>query len=260
MEMDLTALKRKWLKKHLQELRAEKDEDEEKVGMPGFVGIMCALLPLLTAAVYLVGMRYYHGYLHHFGLGYTEFSQPADVTLFHGFFLLLQLFLPYIFPLVMTVGVLFATLSYLFFKVKWRLTLSWWAIRFFVLLPIVKKGGRIAHNYPAPFTFSCLIWLKNTYFKFALFMLPILLVIWASEYTRPMGEKEANRQITHLEQGNWPLTEAHSQSLLLGDEPHIRIACNASHCAYRLKGGNTLILRFDQIEQTSYKPDKAASK
>ncbi|WP_274452300.1 hypothetical protein [Aeromonas bestiarum] len=127
MEMDLTALKRKWLKKHLQELRAAKDEDEEKVGMPGFVGIMCALLPLLTAAVYLVGMRYYHGYLHHFGLGYTEFSQPADVTLFHGFFLLFQLFLPYIFPLVMTVGVLFATLSYLFFKVKWRLTLSWWA-------------------------------------------------------------------------------------------------------------------------------------
>ncbi|WP_113722046.1 hypothetical protein [Aeromonas salmonicida] len=57
MEMDLTALKRKWLKKHLQELRAEKDEDEEKVGMPGFVGIMCALLPLLTAAVYLVGMN-----------------------------------------------------------------------------------------------------------------------------------------------------------------------------------------------------------
>ncbi|GAJ51150.1 hypothetical protein ASA01S_222_00020, partial [Aeromonas salmonicida subsp. masoucida NBRC 13784] len=44
------------------------------------------------------------------------------------------------------------------------------------------------------------------------------------------------------------------------DEPHIRIACNNSHCAYRLKGGDTLILRFDQIEQTRYKPEKAASK
>ncbi|MGL6647409.1 hypothetical protein ACSZOH_20095 [Aeromonas caviae] len=114
MEKDLTALKRKWLKKHLQALRAAKDEEEKKVGMPGFVGILCALLPLLTAAIYLVGMRYYHGYLDRFGLEYTEFSQPADVTLFHGFLLLLQLLLPYVFPLVMTVGVLFAMLSCLF--------------------------------------------------------------------------------------------------------------------------------------------------
>ncbi|CAJ1817677.1 hypothetical protein LMBIIBHN_02870 [Aeromonas salmonicida] len=160
----------------------------------------------------------------------------------------------------MTVGILFVILSVLFFKVKWRLTLSWWAIRFFALQPIVLKGGEIAHNYPAPFTFNCLIWLKSAYLKFALFILPLLLVVWASEYTKPMGEEEANLQITHLEQGNWPLTEAHSQSPLLGDEPHIRIACNNSHCAYRLKGGDTLILRFDQIEQTRYKPEKAASK
>ncbi|MEJ6114582.1 hypothetical protein [Aeromonas salmonicida] len=260
MEIDLTALKRKWLKKHLQELRASKDEDQEKGGMLGFVGILCALIPLLTATVYFVGMRYYQGYLGQFSLESTEFSPPADVTLFHGFVLLLKLFLPCVLPLVMTVGILFVILSVLFFKVKWRLTLSWWAIRFFALQPIVLKGGEIAHNYPAPFTFNCLIWLKSAYLKFALFILPLLLVVWASEYTKPMGEEEANLQITHLEQGNWPLTEAHSQSPLLGDEPHIRIACNNSHCAYRLKGGDTLILRFDQIEQTRYKPEKAASK
>ncbi|WP_152524371.1 hypothetical protein [Aeromonas salmonicida] len=205
-------------------------------------------------------MRYYQGYLGQFSLESTEFSPPADVTLFHGFVLLLKLFLPCVLPLVMTVGILFVILSVLFFKVKWRLTLSWWAIRFFALQPIVLKGGEIAHNYPAPFTFNCLIWLKSAYLKFALFILPLLLVVWASEYTKPMGEEEANLQITHLEQGNWPLTEAHSQSPLLGDEPHIRIACNNSHCAYRLKGGDTLILRFDQIEQTRYKPEKAASK
>ena len=71
-----------------------KRRGRRKKGMPGFVGILCALLPLLTAAIYLVGMRYYHGYLDRFGLEYTEFSQPADVTLFHGFLLLLQLLLP----------------------------------------------------------------------------------------------------------------------------------------------------------------------
>lgn len=257
MEWDMTTLRRRWLKKHLQELRAAKNEEEEKGAMLSFVGILLATIPLLTAAVYFVGMRYYHGYLGPFGLEYTEFSQPADVTLFHGFYLLIQLFLPYILPLVMTVGGLFVILLFLFFKVKWRLTLSWWVIRFFVLLPIVLKGGKIAHNYPAPFTFNCLIWLKSTYLKFALFILPLLLVIWASEYTKPMGEKQARSQITHLEQGTWPTSEAHSQSPLLGDDPHIRIACNATHCAYRLKQGDTLLLRHDQITQTRYRPEQA---
>ncbi|TFF78104.1 hypothetical protein DRM94_06325 [Aeromonas taiwanensis] len=260
MEMDLTALKRKWLKKHLKELRATKSEDEEKGGILGFVGILCALLPILTAAIYFVGMRYYNGYLGQFGLKSDEFSLSADTALFHGFYLLIQLFLPYVQPLVTAVVGLFLALTFLFFKVKWRLRLSWWLFRFVVLLPIVQKGGKIAHRYPAPFTFHCLSWLKRTYFKFAVFMLPPLLVIMASEHIKSMGEELAKDQIARLEQGNWPESEAHSQAPLLGDEPHIRIACNTAHCAYRLQGGDTLILRIDQIAETRYQPDKAEPK
>ncbi|MBW3732071.1 hypothetical protein [Aeromonas dhakensis] len=260
MEMDLTALKRKWLKKHLQELRATKDKEEEKGGMLGFIGILCTLLPLLTAAVYFVGMRYYQGYLGQFRLESTEFSPSTDITLFTGFYLLLQLLLPYVVPVIATLGTLFLALFAMLFTVRWRLTLSWWAIRFFVLTPLVLKGGKIANNYPAPLTFNIMIWLQSSIFKLAIFIVPPLLVIMASEHLKPMGEKLAQKQIDQLEQGKWPQTEAHSQSPLLGDEPHIRIACNTSHCAYRLKGGDTLILRFDQIEETRYRPDKAASK
>ncbi len=260
MEKDLTALKRKWLKKHLQALRAVKDEEQEKGTMLAFVGILCALLPILTAAVYFVGMRYYHGYLGQFGLKNDEFSLSPDTTLFHGFYLLIQLFLPYVLPLVTAVAGLFLSLTFLFFKVKWRLRLSWWLFRFVERLPIVQEGGKIAHHYPAPFTFHCLSWLKRTYFKFTVFILPPLLVIMASEHIKPMGEELAKDQITLLEQSNWPESKAHSQSPLLGDEPHIRIGCNTSHCAYRLKGGDTLILRLDQITETRYQPDKAAPK
>ncbi|MGE6099013.1 hypothetical protein [Aeromonas salmonicida] len=259
MEIDLTALKRKWLKKYLQELRASKDEDEDKAGMLGFVGILCALIPLLTATVYFVGMRYYQGYLGQFRLNSTEFSLSADITLFTGFYLLIQLLLPYVFPLLAALGMLFLALFVMLFAVRWRLTLSWWVIRFFVLYPLVLKGGKIANNYPAPFTFNAMLWLRNSIIKLAVFVVPPLLVIMASEHIKPMGEELARSQITRLEQGNLPITKAHSQSPLLGDEPHIRIACNNSHCAYRFKGGDTLTLRFDQIEQTRYKPEKAAS-
>jgi hypothetical protein len=100
----------------------------------------------------------------------------------------------------------------------------------------------------------------NNYYKFAFLSLSVLIPVMGALWFFVKGVEEAQTQITHLEQDKWPLTEAHSQSPLLGDEPHIRIACNGSHCAYRLKGGDTLILRFDQIEQTRYKPEKAASK
>ncbi|AVP83849.1 hypothetical protein [Aeromonas hydrophila] len=258
--LDLNTLRRRWLKKHLQELRAAKDEEKEKGGILGFIGILCALIPLLTAAVYFVGMRYYQGYLGQFRLDSTEFSPPADNTLFTGFYLLIQLLLPYVVPVIAALGTLFLTLFAMLFTVRWRLTLSWWVIRFFVLTPLVLKGGKIANNYPAPLTFNIMLWLKSSIFKLAIFIVPPLLVIIASEHLKPMGEELAQKQIDQLEQDKWPQTEAHSQSLLLGDKPHIRIACNASHCAYRLKGGDTLILRFDQIEETRYRPAKAASK
>ncbi|GKQ64383.1 hypothetical protein KAM338_45600 [Aeromonas caviae] len=38
-DLDLNTLRRRWLKKHLQELRAAKNEEEEKGGILGFVGI-----------------------------------------------------------------------------------------------------------------------------------------------------------------------------------------------------------------------------
>ncbi len=259
-DLDLNTLRRRWLKKHLQELRAAKNEEEEKGGILGFVGILCALIPLMTAAVYFVGMRYYHGYLGQFRLESTEFSPPADITLFTGFYLLIQLLLPYVVPVIAVLGTLFLTLFAMLFTVRWRLTISWWVIRFFVLNVLVLKGGKIANNYPAPLTFHTMIWLQSSIFKLAIFIVPPLLVIMASEHLKPMGEELAQKQIDQLEQDKWPQREAHSQSPLLGDEPHIRIACNASHCAYRLKGGDTLILRFDQIEETRYRPDKAASK
>ena len=54
-------------KKHLQALRAVKRRGTRKGTMLAFVGILCAC-PLANTdwAVYLVGMRYYHGYLGQF--------------------------------------------------------------------------------------------------------------------------------------------------------------------------------------------------
>lgn len=235
MEIDLTALKRKWLKKHLQELRAVKEE--AKGGMLRFVGILCAAIPLLTAAVYFVGMRYYHGYVGQFGLGSTEFSLPADTTLPSRVLSTDQAMSAVRAPSCLDSSGIAYHAERSVFQGEVATDALWWLFRFFVLLPIVLKGVKIAHRYPAPFTFDCLIWLKSAYLKFAIFILPPLLVIMTAEHINSMGEELASSQILCLEQGTWPVSEAHNQSPLLGNEPHIRIACNGTYCALSPQGG-----------------------
>lgn len=64
-----------------------------------------------------------------------------------------------------------------------------------------------------------MIWLQSSIFKLAIFIVPPLLVIMASEHLKPIGEELAQKQIDQLEQDKWPQTEAHGQSPLLGMSP-----------------------------------------
>jgi hypothetical protein len=257
---DRTAAARwRWLRQHIKTLRTSEQEAEDKGTTWRFAGLVVAAIPALTAATYLLGMAYHYGYTLAFNLDYAEFSPPADYLLAFGLLTTLNMLKPWMWPVLGSIFTIFSVAIALIICPRWRIHLTWlWQSSMFYrwLIKRAKKIGR----YPAPFLFRTLVRLGNNYNKFAFLFLAVLLPIWLALAFFLRGASEAQSQITRLEQGKWPQTEAHSQSPLLGDEPHIRIACNASHCAYRLKGGDTLILRFDQIEQTRYKPEKAASK
>lgn len=249
----------RWLRQHVKILRAAEPETEEKGTTWRFVGLVMTAIPALTAATYLLGMAYHYGYTLAFGLDYAEFSPPADYILAFGLISPLQTLKPWMWPVLGSIFTIFSVSIALIICPRWRLHLTWLWQRSVFYCGLIKRAKKIG-RYPAPLVFRTLVWLGNNYNKFAFLFLAILLPIWGALAFFLQGATEVQTQISRLEQGNWPLTEAHSQSPLLGDEPHIRIACNNSHCAYRLKGGDTLILRFDQIEQTRYKPEKPASK
>lgn len=216
-------------------------------------------IPALTAATYLLGMAYHYGYTLAFNLDYAEFSPPADFLLAFGLLTTLNMFKPWMWPVLGCIFAIFSVTIALLICPRWRIYLTWLWQSSMIYCGLIKRAKKIG-RYPAPLLFRTLVWLGNNYNKFTFLFLAVLLPTWGALAFFLKGATEAQTQITRLEQGKWPQTEAHSQSPLLRDEPHIRIACNNSHCAYRLKGGDTLILRFDQLAETRYRSEKAASK
>lgn len=246
----------RWLRQHVKKLRAAKPEAEDEGSIWRFVGVVIAAIPALTAATYLLGMAYHYGYTMAFRLDYAEFSPPADYLLVFGLMTTLNILKPWMWPVLGFIISIFAICTVLIFCPRWRIRLTWWWQTSW-LYRAVRKQTKKKKRYPAPSLRRAFIWLGDNYYKFAFLVLAMLIPVLGAIGFFIQGLKAAQAQIILLEQGTWPTSEAHSQSLLLGDDPHIRIACNATHCAYRLKGGDTLLLRHDQITQTRYRPEKA---
>ena len=245
----------RWLRQHVRKLRATKLEAEDEGTIWHFVGIVMTAIPVLTAATYLLGMAYHYGYTMAFRLDYSEFSPPADYLLAFGLITTLNSLKPWMWVVLGLIVSILSICAVLIFCPRWRIGLTWWWQTSW-LYRVACKQAKQKKRYPAPSLRRAFIWLGNNYYKFAFLVLAVLIPVMGAIGFFIQGLKAAQDQITRLEQGSWPMSEAHSQSPLLGDEPHIRIACNGTHCAYRLKGGDTLILRFDQIEQTRYRPEQ----
>lgn len=224
-----------------------------------FVHTLLAATPLLTAAIYLMGMAYHYGYISTFGLDSTEFSLPADTTLLYGFISLIGLISPYRWWILGSFITLFFGLFIMLFLPTVRLgTTQLWQ----------RAGLRngilwLAHKLRSrrfSFIITCLDFVARLYDKLFIVVMPILLTMLAAIYCVPDGAAQAKKEITKLEKGEGSTSKLSSTSTMLGDTPHIRIICNTTHCAYWLKDGRTLILRHDQVDQTLLLPPKEAKK
>lgn len=223
-----------------------------------FVHTLLAATPLLTAAIYLMGMAYHYGYITTFGLDSTEFSLPADTTLLYGFISLIGLLSPYGWWFLGGFAALFICLFLMLFLPPIRLdtTRLWkpaWLKKVFHWIVNKLRSRRDS------FIIACLDFLVSLYDKFFIIVMPILLTILPALFCVPDGIDQAKKEIAQLEKGDEITSKLSSTSTMLGDTPHIRIICNTTHCAYRLKDGRTLVLRHDQIEQT-FLPSKEAKK
>lgn len=246
-----------WLRQHLKQIRKAPEPKEPQAKIATFLTTVFAAIPVLTAGIYLSGMAYHFGECLVDGLEISEFPWPADLNLAWGYIQWLDAGKIYLKPLfwgIVTITLLIVTL---FLCVGVRLKWAWFCHRLCsIRLPRVKKFLRRRAHVPTPRLFIFFFWLKIVYDRFAILIIPALLVLLPALFSFNEGIRSAQERADRLENGKLTAEDAKTQSSLLKGTPHIRLICNSVHCAYRLKGGEVILVRHDQAEQVTWRAPK----
>lgn len=250
----------RWLRQHLKQARNSPQPEEPKTKIATFLTSVFAAIPIITAGIYLSGMAYHFGESLVDGLNIFEFPWPADLTLAWGYIQWLDASKTYLKPVFWGIGAIILVTVVLFFCVGIRLRWAWYCHRLFSMrLPKVKKFLRRRAKVPTPRLFIFFIWLKIIYDRFAILIIPALLVLLPAFYSFNEGINSAQARANRLENGHLTTEDAKALSPLLSGKPHIRLICNSVHCAYRLKGGKVQLIRHDQVEQVTWMVPKDTS-
>jgi hypothetical protein len=239
----------RWLRQHLKHTRKSSLPEEPQAKIVHFMTSFIATIPLITAGLYLSGMAYHYGECAVYGLDIVEFPWPSDIILSMGFLLLSDAIKTYLWPILgMFICVLLLIVT-LFFCIRLRLGWAWLCHRISLLkYPKVKRFLRRRAHLPAPRLYLLLIWMKIFYDRFAILVLTPMVVFSLSAFSLNSGNKAALEQVKKLESGQLTSQTNKATSPLLGDAPHMRLMCNTTYCAYRIKGGKMKLIRHDQVE------------
>lgn len=239
----------RWLRQHLKHARKSSLPEEPQAKIVHFMTSFIAAVPLITAGLYLSGMAYHYGECLVYGLDIVEFPWPSDIILSMGFLLLSDAMRIFLWPLLgMFLCALFLIVT-LFFCIRLRLEWAWLWHRISLLkYPKVKRFLRRRAHLPAPRLYLLLIWMKIFYDRFTILVLTPIIVFLLAVFSLDAGKTAAQEQVRILESGVLTPNSSKAISPLLGDILHIRLVCNATYCAYLLKGGEIKLIRHEQVE------------
>ncbi|WOX50082.1 hypothetical protein R2B70_08940 [Aeromonas sp. XH] len=242
-----------WLRQHLKQIRRAPDPIEPQAKITTFLTNVFAAIPVITAGIYLSGMAYHLGECLVDGLEIFEFPWPADLYLAWGYMQWLDAGKIYLKPVFWGIVAIAFIIVVLFVCVGLRLRWAWYCHRLCsIRLPKVKKFLRRRALVPTPRLFIFFFWLKIIYDRFAILIIPALLVLLPAFFSFNEGISSAQARVDRLENDQLTAEDAKTQSVLLKDTPHIRLICNGVHCAYRLKGGQVTLVRHEQTEKVTW--------
>lgn len=226
------------------------------------VQIALALLPLLTACIYLFGMARHMGYLSVFHVDSGEFPLSTEQNLLMGVFSLVSNTLPLIFyPLAivlacMVLGALIALTFRLIKGITERVRA--YGIRIGSSEPMI-RFYKVAFKYSIEPHESK--WLEDIfdviftwYFRFLYVFITCAIVFGLASVSYRDGEESANQQVEKMKQGPQDFAE----HLIYAKHPEgisaVRIVCNATYCAFWTEKDGTIYLRHDQIDSVTIPP------
>lgn len=250
----------RWLRQHLKQVRKSAEPEEPQAEMAKFLTTIFAAIPLITASIYLSGMAYIYAECFVHGLNISEFPQPTDITLATGYFLWLMAGKMYgLTILYIVIGMLVLAIT-LFLWVRIRLKWAWFCHQIDgIKFPRTRRFFRRRARVPAPKLFLLVVWIQIIYGRVAILAVPALIILLPTLFSFSEGLDAARAEVRKLENDQLSAQSDEALSPLLGKTPHIRLMCNTTHCAYRLKGGEMKLVRHDQVEQVTWIAPKDTS-
>lgn len=202
--------------------------------------LLLAVLPVLSAALYLVGTAYHESYLIDFGIENSMFPLPLDRVWLYGFTSLMSFGLG-----PMLSGVLIAVLIFA-------------AVMIAAVLSSIPKVQRIQEvtlermraklysptSRPTPALIKLVDKWGVLYFYFAGAFLLIMSLIFAIILSSDAGSKAAQN-----DKVNWAKGTRRSAAVTVQSEPPVaafQVTCGSTHCAF-WTGRETRLLRHEQI-------------
>ncbi|WP_323931924.1 hypothetical protein [Aeromonas caviae] len=242
-----------WLRQHIKRVRKSPEPEEPETKIANYLTTIFAAIPLITGSIYLSGMAHFFAKCLVHGLNISEFPQPTDVTLATGYLLWLMVGKMYGLSFLGIVLSILSLAIILFLCVSIRLRWAWFWHRIgLIKFPKARRFFRRRARVPAPKIYLMIVWIKIIYDRIAILVVPALILLLPTLFCFNEGLNTAQAEVKKLESDLLSAQSGKALSPLLGDTPHIRLMCNTTHCAYRLKGGEIQLVRHDQVDKVTW--------
>lgn len=202
---------------------------------------LLTVLPVLSAALYFMGITYHQGYLAAFGLDDSQFPLASDKSLVSGLLALVTFSIKPMFyavlaacTLVITVIVTAILSSYP--KVKY------WQSVIFAKLSLRKNKNTTSKEM------NNLVNVSATIYGYSVgILLVLILLVVGAVLSGKIGQEQAIKEIGLFNDKLGAYAFLHSK--LFPEPKRVKqIICNPSHCAFWL-GNESLVIKHDSVEQ-----------
>lgn len=200
-----------------------------------------AIIPVVSAGLYLLGFAYHQGYLDAFGIDDSLFPLATDRSLLFGFFAAISMGLV---PMLYALG----AVAMLFITVVVVAVISSAPRVQQLQARLLEKLRSFRHRGETSPTMNALVDKSGTLYGYvggtflALFLLALVPVFAAKS-----GKEQAQKEIEAFkaEKANWVMLHT---PLLTEPAKAKQIFCSGTHCAFWL-GNESLIVRHESIER-----------
>jgi len=201
------------------------------------VKILLALIPILSATLYMLGLTYHLAYLRAFGLQPILFTIPSDVSILYGFFALFQIgFQAFYIGVLVAISLLFIIIIVVVLSSHTRVIKIHTKVLFYInKFKFSGINNTIVDKSSTAYLYVCGL--------FLIVLFPYVLAIESAKAGEKLGE--SNKLKFKSKNANFTMLYITGSSSPIKVQ---QIVCSTTHCAF-WSGKEVITLSHEKIEK-----------